>query len=253
MQGKVQSVERALKILEVLSKSQEGLSLTDISRKIDLHKSTVYRLLNTLIQEGYVEQNKTTHHYDTTLKLFEMGYGKIQKVDVLSVAKPYLKELMELSNEAIHLVLREGTEVIYIEKVESKNTIRMYSSIGKRSPVYCTSVGKSMMAHMEDEELKNLWEASDVKPLTEYTITDYDVLKEELKDVKVKGYAVDEQENELGIRCVGAPIFNHEGDVVAAVSISGPTLRVTKKRIKDLGEAVKQYAMRISRELGYPN
>ena len=252
MEGKVQSVERALRIMETLAKSQDGMTITEISSKIDLHKSTIYRLLGTLIKMGYVSQNKTSSAYDITLKLFELGYDKVQKADVLSVAKPYIKELMTISKETIHLVLREKSEIIYIDKVESKNTIRMYSSIGRRSPVYCTSVGKAMLAYMEEKEIREIWEMSDIKKLTEYTITNYDRMLTELEQVRTQGYAVDEQENELGIRCIGAPIFDHNQEVVAAISISGPALRVTKERVKELGEAVKQYSLHISRELGYP-
>ena len=252
MEGKVQSVERALIIMETLAKSQDGLTITEISNKIDLHKSTVHRLLGTLIKMGYVAQNKNSSTYDITLKLFEMGYDKVQKADVLALAKPYIKELMTISKETIHLVLREKAEIIYIDKVESKNTIRMYSSIGRRSPVYCTSVGKAMLAYLDGEEVREIWEMSDIQKLTEYTITDYDQMLAELEEIRTQGYAVDEQENELGIRCIGAPIFDHNEEVVAAISISGPALRVTKERIKELGEAVKQYSLYISRELGYP-
>lgn len=252
MEGKVQSVERALIIMESLAKSQDGLTITEISNKVDLHKSTVHRLLATLIKMGYAAQNKNTGTYDITLKLFEMGYDKVQKADVLALAKPYIKELMTLSKETIHLVLREKAEIIYIDKVESKNTIRMHSSIGRRSPVYCTSVGKAMLAYLEEEEVREIWEMSDIQKLTEYTITNFDRMSEELEQIRARGYAVDEQENELGIRCIGAPIFDHNQEVVAAISISGPALRVTKERIKELGEAVKQYSLHISRELGYP-
>ncbi|ABR47466.1 Transcriptional regulator IclR-like protein [Alkaliphilus metalliredigens QYMF] len=251
MKESVQSVDRALTILEVLSDSEDGLGITEISTKIVLHKSTVHRLLATLIYKGYVEQNEKTNKYKLTLKLFELGHKRIEKMDILSIAKPYLRQLMEKTNEVIHLVVREGAEIVYIDKVESENTIRMHSSIGKRSPAYCTSVGKAILAHLTEEEVEKVWRASEIRKLTKFTITDLDEMKQTLKGIREKGYSLDEQENELGVRCVGAPIFDYSGNVFAAISISGPTIRVTKERAEEFTQWIIEYSQQISKELGY--
>lgn len=190
MQEIVQSVDRSLSILEVLSDYEEGLGITDISERVSLHKSTVHRLLSTLIFKGYVEQNEQTNKYRLTLKLFELGNKKVEKMNIITVSKKYLEALMEETNEVVHLVIREGSEVIYVAKVESKNTIRMYSSIGKRNPVYCTAVGKSMLSYMSEEDVKKIWEDSSIKKFTEHTIIDFEKFKEHLKLVKKRGYAM---------------------------------------------------------------
>lgn len=247
----VQSVDRALSILEVLSDYSEGLGVTDISDKIGLHKSTVYRLLSTLIHKGYVTQDAKSNKYRITLKLFELGNKRIEDMDLLSASKPYSEELMKSTNEVVHLVIREDNDIIYIDKVEADNTIRMASKIGKRSPMYCTSVGKAILAQLSDEEVEEVWNNSKIEKLTEFTITDFGRMKKELEMVRQKGYAVDDEENEIGVRCIGAPVFNRFGEVEGAISISGPTIRVTEDIVEKFAKRVVKYANLISKELGY--
>ncbi len=247
----VQSVDRALSILEVLSDYSEGLGVTDISDKIGLHKSTVYRLLSTLIHKGYVTQDAKSNKYRITLKLFELGNKRIEDMDLLSASKPYSEELMKSTNEVVHLVIREDNDIIYIDKVEADNTIRMASKIGKRSPMYCTSVGKAILAQLSDEEVEEVWNNSKIEKLTEFTITDFGRMKKELEMVRQKGYAVDDEENEIGVRCIGAPVFNRFGEVEGAISISGPTIRVTEDIVEKFATKVVKCANLISKELGY--
>ncbi|WML36718.1 IclR family transcriptional regulator [Clostridium sp. OS1-26] len=251
MQDVVQSVERSLSILEALSDYEDGLGITEISEKVGLHKSTVHRLLSTLIQKGYVEQSEETNKYKLTLKLFELGSKKIGKIDVVNVAKPYLRDLMKMTNEVVHLVIRDGNEIVYVDKVESESTIRMYSRIGKRSPIYCTAVGKAMLSYMTDEQVEQIWNQSDIKKFTEKTITNLEEFKEHLKIVREKGYAIDEQENEIGIRCVGAAILNYKGEVCGAISISGSTISFTEDKIDNFAKVLIEYVSKISKELGY--
>ena len=251
--GIVQSIDRALSILEVLSDYSKGLGVTEISEKVDLHKSTVYRLLATLIYKGYVVQDLETNKYGITLKLFELGSKKVESMDLLSVSREYTKKLMESVNEVVHLVVRDGTDIVYIDKVEANNTIRMASTIGKRSPMYCTSVGKAILAHLPKEKVKEIWERSNIKKLTKFTIIDFKEMEKELEVVRKMGYAVDNEENEMGVRCIGAPIFNRTGNVEAAISISGPTMRIKEKNIGTIAEKVIRYAGLISKELGYVN
>jgi len=247
----VQSVERTLSILEVLSDYKEGLGLTEISERVDLHKSTVYRLLNTLIYKEYVVQNKETNKYLITLKLFELGNKKVEGMDMLSASKQYTKMLMESLNEVVHLVARENNNIVYIDKVEANNTIRMASTIGKRSPMYCTSVGKAMLSLLDEEEVKRVWDNSIIEKRTEKTITDYQQFKKELKLIRERGYAIDDEENEEGVRCVGVAIQDRFGKVVGAVSISGPTIRVTPDKVESIAHEVIKYANKISKEMGF--
>ncbi|GIM29405.1 IclR family transcriptional regulator [Clostridium polyendosporum] len=251
MQEVVQSVDRSLSILEVLSEYEDGLGITEISEKVGLHKSTIHRLLATLIYKGYVEQSSTTNKYKLTLKLFELGSKKVEKLNVVTVSRPFLHELMEKTNEVVHLVVREGNEIVYVSKVESENTIRMHSRIGRRAAVCCTAVGKSMLSHMSDEEVEEIWNTSEIKQLTQYTITDLNEFKEHLKLVRERGYAVDEQENELGVRCIGTSVFNYKEEVCGAISVSGPIISFTEDKIEAYAQLLKEYANKISKELGY--
>lgn len=251
MQEVVQSVERALSIIEVLSEYEDGLGITEISELVKLHKSTVHRLLYTLITKGYVSQNENTNKYMLSLKLFELGSKKVEKMNIVTAARPLLQELMEKTNEVVHLVVREGTEIVYVAKVESQNPIRMYSRIGKRSQVYCTAVGKAMLAKSNAEDVLRVWENSDISKLTQYTITDFKQFKSALDKVKEMGYAIDEQENEIGIRCVAAAVLDYKGEVCGAVSISGSIISFKKNKIDEFSKLVVEYAKHISRELGY--
>lgn len=251
MKDVVQSVDRALTILDVLSDFEDGLGITEISGKINLHKSTVYRLLSTLIYKGYVEQDEATNKYRLTLKLFELGNKRMEKSDILIVARSYLKELVEKTNEVVHLVILEGNEIVYIDKVECDKTIRMYSRIGKRSPVYCTGVGKAILAYLPEEKIDKIWEQSVINKHTENTITDLKEMKEHLQQIREKKYAIDAQEHEMGVTCVGAPIFNYKGEVFAAISVSGPSTRIEEDNIDELAKLIIEYSEKISRELGY--
>lgn len=247
----VQSVDRTLTILEVLSDYNEGLGITEISKLIDLHKSTVYRLLGTLIYKGYVIQDMASNKYKLSLKLYELGCKRVSSMDILKSSKSYTEKLMKRVNEVVHLVIRDENDIVYIDKVEADNTIRMASTIGRRSPLYCTSVGKAILSYLPEEEVKQIWENSKIEKLTEYTITDFNVFQKELAEIKEKGYAIDNEENELGVRCIGAPVFNHNGSIEGAISISGPAIRVTKEKIEEFSNEVKKYAGLISKELGY--
>lgn len=247
----VQSVDRALTILELLSEYNEGMGITEISGKIELHKSTVHRLLATLIYKGFVEQDPENNKYKVSLKLFVIGTKRVEGTDIMNVSKPFTTTLMDSLNEVVHLVIRDKNDIVYIDKVEANNTIRMASTIGKRSPLYCTSVGKAILAFMSEDEVNEIWASSNIKSLTDNTIVDYDKFKDELKKIKENGYSVDDEENELGVRCVGAPVFNRSGEIEGAISISGPTTRVTKDKVVEISKEVKKCAYLISKELGY--
>lgn len=247
----VQSVDRTLTILEVLSDYSDGLGITDISERVNLHKSTVYRLLSTISYKGYVVQDEETSKYKITFKLFELGSKKVEKLDLLNCSKPYTKALMESVNEVVHLVIREDTEIVYIDKVEANNTISMASRVGKRNPMYCTATGKGMLAFMPEEEVLKVWNSSKIIKLTKNTNTDFILFKKELQTINKTGYAIDNEENEIGVRCVSAPIFNINGEIAGAVSISGPVHRITEDKIDFISKEVLKYASLISEELGY--
>ena len=234
----VQSVDRTLTLLEVLSDYSDGLGITEISDLVGLHKSTVHRLISTLIYKGYVVQDKESNKYKITFKLFELGSKKVDKLDLLKISKPYTK-------------IREEADIVYIDKVEANNTISMKSRIGNRAPMYCTATGKAMLAFLPKDEILKVWHSSKIAKLTENTITDFITFKKELQAIRENGYAIDNEENEIGVKCVGAPIFNMSGDVVAAISVTGPVTRITDDKIDFISKEVIQCTKLISKDMGY--
>lgn len=247
----VQSIDRAFDILEALKAGEIGL--IDLSKKVKLNKSTVHRLLNTLIYRGYVNQNPDNNRYKLSLKFLDIGNSVLNDLNIVSIAKPHIRRLSESTNEVVHLVSIEKDEVVYIDKIESKNTIRMHSFIGKRIPIYCTAVGKAYMSCLENDEFLRLWNNFEDKlvKLTKNTITSKDAILKEITIIKNNGFAVDNEENEEGVICVAAPIFNYEGSVKYAISISTPKMRIDQNKIESFGKLVKETAKQISKDLGY--
>jgi IclR family transcriptional regulator, KDG regulon repressor len=247
----VKSVSRALDIIDIVSSNKGGLGVTEIANQIDINKSSVYRILTTLVQYGYIEQDQETSRYKLGYKFLEMSSKLLESIDLREEAKPYLRELESKTNEVIHLVVYDQGEVIYIEKLEGTETLRMHSKVGKRAPMHCTAVGKAILAHLPSHVVLEILERKGMPKHTDHTITDKDELLKELIQVKQQGFALDLEENEYGIRCMAVPIFNHVGNVIAAVSISGPTIRMTDERIKQLQTPMLQIGKQISARLGY--
>ncbi|MDK2878227.1 MAG: IclR family transcriptional regulator, regulon repressor [Thermoanaerobacteraceae bacterium] len=247
----VQSIERAINILEELAEEKEGLGVTELSRRLNLHKSTVHRLLSTLLSLGYVEQNPYSEKYRLGIKLLHLGGAILERMDLRKEAHDLLKELSDEVNEAVHLVVPDGNRALYIDKIDSSRTIRMYSQIGRRAPMHASAVGKAILAFSSEDFVRKVIDEG-LEKYTSNTITDPGKLVEHLKTVRARGFAVDDEENEEGIRCVGAPIFDYSGRVIGALSISGATVTVTPDKVKILAARVKEYAAKISRRMGWP-
>jgi IclR family KDG regulon transcriptional repressor len=246
----VQSVERAATIIEELAKEYDGLGVTELSNRIDLHKSTVYRLLSTLVTLGYAEQNPKTQRYRLGMKLLYLGGTILERMDLRLEAHDLLKQLSEDVNETIHLVVPDGNHVLYIDKIDSMKTIRMYSQIGRRATFYSSAVGKAILAYSEDNFIDRVISMG-LKKRTSNTITDAHELRECLLNVRLNGYSIDDEENEEDIRCVGAPIFGHTGNVIGAISVSGPAMTVTTEKIEYLAGKTKECAKKISLRMGW--
>lgn len=251
MADTVQSVNRALSLLEILAQEEEGLGLMEISQEANLTKSTVHRLLHTLIENGYVKQNVENGPYKLTFKMFRLGAKTVEKMDILKLSRPYLQQLKNQFGEVIHLVIRDEEEIVYIDKVETDHTIRMYSNIGKRGTLYSTSVGKAILASHTDEELYSLWQTLNIEKKTEYTITTWPEFLEEIKTIRKVGYALDQEENELGVKCIGIAFLDYTGAPVGAISVSGPIQRMTEEKMALIKKEILQVKKEISRELGY--
>lgn len=247
----VQAVERALTILEALARAEGPVTLSSLSAEVGLHISTVHRLLNTLARRGFVEQEPYQGRYRLGLKVFEIGHRALYSLDIRAVARPFLRHLVEEFNETANLAVLDGTEVVYIDQVESKNMVKMLARPGTRGPAYCTGAGKVLLAGLPPFQLEKVLSNLNLYPYTPATITSVERLKKELEEIRQQGYAIDRGELEEGVRCVAAPIKNHEQRVVAALSVSGPSSRITEELLQSkLVEAVCRAARAISEALG---
>ncbi|XJZ28258.1 IclR family transcriptional regulator [Bacillota bacterium Lsc_1132] len=247
----IQSVDRALRIITYVSEKKEGMGVTELASLLDLNKSSVFKLLSTLAAHGFIEQDQETKKYKLGYKYLELSSMLLESIDLRTQAKPYLKELETLTNEVIHLVVYDQGEVVYIEKLEGNETLRTHSKVGKRAPVHCTSVGKVILAHLPDEEVAEIIAKKGLSRHTENTITDQKIFLNELHKVRKQGYGVEMEENEEGITCIAAPIFDHKGEITAAVSISGPSTRMTVKRLEELMPLIIETGKTISSRLGF--
>src|SRR5690242_8359536 len=207
------AVERALAMLEAVAAAQDGdgLSNADISRKLQIPKSSASYLLRTLETQGYLHRNPETGKYRVGLKVLSLSRGALSGIDVREVALPIMRNLMEKTNLTCHLAILDGPEAVYIEKVEPQGFIRMDTWVGRRMRVHATSVGKALVAHIPQPQLEKILADRTMERRTPKTICTLPRLLKELEKVRTQGYAVDDGENNLGARCVGAPIFNQQG------------------------------------------
>lgn len=244
----IQSVERAFNVLELFDANQTELSIKEISAMLELPKSTVHGLVRTLHYRGYLSQNSSTQKYSLGLRLFELGSLVKIKSGIIKIALPYIHDLVAKINETVHLVILDGHEALYIEKVEGTQGLRMYSQVGKRAPLHCTGVGKGLLAFMDEEERDNILSSIPLKAFTEKTITNLPELIENLNGARENGYAVDDEEIEIGLKCIAAPIYNYNNDVMASISCAGPKARINSKEDIIISE-VKKMANEISMKM----
>lgn len=249
----VQSAGKMFQVMEALA--EEGpCGLLELSHLLDLNKSTVHRLLNSLIYMGYVTQDEESLKYHMTLKIVNVSGKVLKQMDILSISQPHLKYLMEQTCETVHLVKRVDHNICYIHKLDPVNTgrsIQMASFVGMVSPLYCTAVGKAIMARLPESEVREIWSKSQIESKTKYTILDIEQLLEELKQVRQNGFSLDNEENELGVRCIATSINNYTGRAEYAISISAPTSRMSDERIRELSPLILEVGQKLSRELGY--
>lgn len=247
----VQTLERALDILEVLARSEESLGVTEIGNRIGLHKSTVHRILQTLCYRGYVDKEKERERYHLGIKIVELGIRFFNDLEIRKVAADILGPLAKSLDEVIHLVLPDDGEVVYIDKRESSQLVSMHSKVGRRALMHCTAVGKAILSTLSEEEVRHILNTKGMPGFTHMTITDPDRLMEQLKEYHHKGYAVEAEENEVGVLCLGTPIFDYSGRAIAAISVSGPATRMKEKGTERIGEELKRAGLEISAKLGY--
>ena len=248
---KVQVLDRALAALAILASRSSECGLAELCAALRLHKSTVHRLMMVLEQHRLVVKNQETGRYRLGLKLFELGSKAIDGFDLRGRARPYLDRLQRQFGETVFFCILDDGQVFYVEKVESQQSVRTACTVGSRAPAYCTAVGKAMLAELAEHEVSDVIRRWGLKAVTANTITTATALKAELRAVRSRGYAIDDEEKEEGLRCVSAAVRGHSGKLFAAISVSGPAFRMTKERIPEIGQAVMRAANELSTELGY--
>ncbi len=248
----IQAVSHALDLLEQFHGENDELGVTELSKRLKLHKNNVFRLLATLESRGYIEQNRATENYRLGLKSLELGQTFIKQMGLLRQAKPILERLVKECRETSYVAIFKEGYIVYLDVVETDLTVRVVSRVGSRLPAYCTAAGKVHLAFMSDEEIDALLPSRELKAYTPNTITDRDELKKELRRIAEQGYALDNEELDSGVRCVAGPIRDYTRRIVGAVSVSGPSMRFSDERIqKDLIPLVTQAAEDLSTRLGF--
>jgi len=246
------AVERALAILEGVGQRRDGMTNSEISRRLGIPKSSASYLLRTLEQCGYLRRNDETGKYRLGLKILSLGRDALTGLDIGDIARPVLRALVERTQMTAHLAVLDHGEAVYIEKVDAPGFIKMDTWVGRRMFVHSTSVGKSLVAHLEKPAVEAILRQHGLKKRTPKTITTHARYFAELEKVRQQGYAVDDEENSIGARCVGAPVFDPLGNVEAAVGLSGTILQLNDANLPRIAELVKDAARKISRQLARP-
>jgi DNA-binding IclR family transcriptional regulator len=246
----VQSVARALTLLDALGESRGEVGIAELSKQVGYHVSTAHRLLATLIAQGYARQNPETGRYGLGAKAFHLAESYLGQMDLRRIVRPVLERLSHETGETANLVILDGHEAFYLDKVESPQSLRIFSRIGRRAPMHCTAGGKILLAGRSWSEVQRMLGGDSLERFTPRTILSPEVLRRELEVVHIEGFALDREECEEGATCIAAPVRNARGETVAAMSISGPTLRMHPERIRELTPVVVRMGREASERLG---
>ncbi len=248
----IQSVTNALNLLEAFKGDRDELGVTELSKRLKLHKNNVFRLLATLETKGYIEQNKATENYRLGVKSLELGQTFVKQRGLLHQARPVLKEIVKECNETAYIGTIRQKSVVYLDAQEADQTVRVANRVGWRLPVHCTGIGKAQIADMSDEELERIGIWDNMTKLTPNTIVDKAEFLRHLKEVAKQGYAIDNEECDLGVRCVGVPIRDYTGRVVGGLSVSGPSFRMSDDILRGkIIPIVKEAGGKVSKRLGF--
>lgn len=250
---KVKVLERAIAILDCFTEDSPELGIGEISRLTGISKGTVHRLVTTLLHDRMVEQNLISKRYRLGFKLFEFGSRAIARFDHVQRAEPFLHDLAKDTGETVHLAVLDQGMTLYVSKVEGWHSLRMPSQVGKHLPTHCTGVGKALICHLDVGERDRIFKEQGLARYTPKTLTSRAALEDDLERTRKRGYAVDNEEIEVGLRCIAAAVRDYSGNVVASLSIAGPTTRIRKGSIPQLGKQVVTTARAISVALGAPD
>jgi DNA-binding IclR family transcriptional regulator len=247
---KVQALDRAFAVLDLLGESEAPLGLAQVATSLQLHKSTAHRFLMVLERHRMVERTPNGK-FRLGLRLFDYGNRAIEQYDLRERAQPHLRRLVAETEETAHLCVMESARVIYIDKIEPTRTVRMITRIGATNPLHCTSVGKAILAFLPEEKVTEIMKKVRYERFTHRTIATPEALRTEIEKTRRRGYAVDDEELEEGLRCIAVPVLDAQRQPVAAVSISGPSFRVTAQKLPSIANHLLQCVRGISMDMGY--
>jgi len=249
MSENVQSVERALDIINTIVAASRSLSVGELSQAMGLAPSTIHRILQTLMAKNYVFQDLQTKRYDIGPEIVDIGSALFLRYDLVRRVRPYLQELVELTGETAHVAQLYGTAAMYLSQVEPLSMVRMFTTPGSVAPLHCSDVGKVFLADLPAARIDEVLRKAGLPARTPHTITQPEALFQELQQVRLDGYALDDEEREMGVRCLSAGILNGAGKVVAAIGVAGPTSRLSRDRVTEVSAAVVGMAIRCADEL----
>ncbi|MCK4354681.1 MAG: IclR family transcriptional regulator [Dehalococcoidia bacterium] len=245
----IKSIVKAFRLMELLVTKNE-FQLAELCQLLQSPKTTIHRMLLTLESLGYVQQNPKSLGYMASIKIFDLGGKVVQNLNFIEIARPLMIGLSEKSGETINLGVLDGLDIICIDKIESKYHLKLDQPIGSRAKAYDTAMGKAILAYLSEEERARLFSKYSISPSASKSLKTVSAIEEDLQTVREQGYSVDDEEYIIGVRCVGAPIFDHNSKVVAGLSIAGPALRIKERNIGPLAKLVRETAAFISNRLG---
>jgi IclR family acetate operon transcriptional repressor len=246
----VKSLVRALTLLNRLAAADEGVTLTEVAQQVGLSPSTAHRLLTTLEQERYVQFDAERKLWTVGVQAFISGAAFLKSRSLVAAARPHMRALMEETQETVNLAVEDQNEAIYLSQVECRQMMRAFARPGWRVPLHCSGVGKALLSIMSERELSRILHRRGLPKMTGKTITSAELLRANLEIARVRGYALDDEEHAVGLRCIASVIFNEACEAIAAVSLSGPMVRIPDERIPLLGELVRRKADAITTQLG---
>jgi DNA-binding IclR family transcriptional regulator len=250
VKARLSSVANSIRVLTSFSGEEDELGITTLATRLRLAKSTVHRLATTLTSAGFLEQNAETGKYRLGVALFELGALVRRRMDVANEARPKLRELLEKTGETVQLGIVDQFSVLYVYEMESRHAIRMAAAVGGRAPLHCTAVGKVLLAFQPADYVKQVLERG-LSANTSRTLTRRDAVLEMLEEVRQREYSIDDEESEIGLRAIAAPVRNHTGAVIAALGVAAPVQRMSKKAMHTCVPGVIDTANAVSARLGY--
>jgi DNA-binding IclR family transcriptional regulator len=245
----ISSLEKGIRVLELLAE-RKALTVTEVAGGLETHRAAAHRFLATLRDLGYVEKNDEKK-YELTFQIFELGQLVAGRVEIRQTARRYMQEMSKAFKETVNLGFWNGVDILHLDKIDSSEILRIDAAIGSRTPAYCTALGKAILAHLQADQLNEYMRRTRLVPHGPNTIVSKKLLRQELQRTLERGYAVDDEELALGLRCVAAPVFDHTGEAKYALSISCPSMRLSLADVKKVQPKIKDICWRLSERVGY--